>query len=110
MNRIALVPAGLCVAALLFASGDFNIGPFFTPLSSPENVDAFRHGHPGLITPALNKADEFIVFRYLSGLTLDNTDALNPVPGQPIRRAATTIRTARACRRGMQRGQAFSAR
>jgi hypothetical protein len=75
MNRFAAISAALCSATLLFACA-IDIGPFFKPGESPENETAFRNGRLGLITPALNKADELIAFRYLSGLTLDK-DAMN---------------------------------
>jgi hypothetical protein len=76
MNRIAAIFAGICAAALLFGSGN-PIGPFFKPGEYPEDKLAFQHGRLGLITPELNKADEIIAFRYLSGLTLDDTDAMS---------------------------------
>jgi hypothetical protein len=76
MNRAAAISAGICSATLLFACA-IDIGPFFKPGESPENETAFRKGQLGLITPALNKADELIAFRYLSGLTLDDANAIN---------------------------------
>ena len=76
MNRVAAISAGICSATLLLACA-IDIGPFFKPGESPENETAFRSGQLGLITPALNRADELIAFRYLSGLALDDVDAMN---------------------------------
>jgi tetratricopeptide (TPR) repeat protein len=70
MSRTALISVALCSAATVFACA-IDIGPFFQPGAYPEDETAFRHGQLGLLTPALNTADELIAFRYLSGLTLD---------------------------------------
>ena len=75
MNRVALTSAAIFSAAMVFACA-IDIGPFFQPGAYPEDETAFRRGQLGLLTPALNTADELIAFRYLSGLTLD-ADAMN---------------------------------
>lgn len=76
MKRAAAVFAAICSAAVVFACA-IDIGPFFKPGEYPEDQSAFRRGQVGLITPDLNKADELIAFRYLSGLTLDDPDAIH---------------------------------
>ena len=75
MNRVTRMSGAICSATLLFACS-IDIGPFFQPGAYPEDEAAFRRGQLGLLTPALNTADELIAFRYLSGLTLD-ADAMN---------------------------------
>ncbi|MBV9302905.1 MAG: hypothetical protein JOY62_04410 [Acidobacteriaceae bacterium] len=75
MKSRNLIFASVCTAAIVFACG-IDVGPFFEPDDFPEDETAFRRGNLGLLTPALNKTDELIAFRYLSGLTFENPDAI----------------------------------
>jgi TolA-binding protein len=67
---VALVAAGLVAAAPRFSHGGAAI-PAFKPGDFPDNQAEFNRGKPGLITPALDKSEELIAYRILSGLTME---------------------------------------
>jgi hypothetical protein len=66
----------ICAASLVLACA-IDPGPFFEADQRPENEAEFLKGQLGLITPSLNKADELIAFRYLSGLTFDDPEVIH---------------------------------
>src|SRR5207248_886955 len=66
----------ICAASIVLACA-IDPGPFFEADQRPENEAEFLKGQLGLITPSLNKADELIAFRYLSGLTFDDPQVIH---------------------------------
>ncbi len=78
MKLTHVVLACISAASVVVACA-IDPGPFFSADQSPENEAEFIGGQLGLMTPSLNKADELIAFRYLSGLTFENPQAIHGV-------------------------------
>jgi hypothetical protein len=74
MKRVALVPIGVVAVTLLFPCAP-DTTPSFKPAQKQEEIIDFEHGKLGLITPDFSKTDELVAYRYLNGLTLDDTAA-----------------------------------
>lgn len=76
MKPLIAVLACICAVIIALACAP-DPGPFFNADQVPEDEVGFVNGQLGLITRALNKADELIAFRYLSGLKFGDPHAIH---------------------------------
>ena len=87
---IVTVAAGLLSAGPRFSHGGAPI-PTFKPRDFPDNQAVFSRGNLGLITPALDKSEELIAYRNLSGLTIDANSPVGLVRNQPVANSTGTV-------------------
>jgi hypothetical protein len=90
MTKTAILITAFCATALVFACA-IDPGPFFTPPTLPEDQAAFNQGSLGLLTPTLNKENELIAFRLLSGLKLGEEDKSLGGPRQSVMTDANVL-------------------